>query len=483
MSTDYSRGLRLAANSSGTDADDLRTQVEATTVVVTVDATAPQARTTAEVLLANLRRLPVSLHLVAVSGLPPLASDDVERIDQRLDEIDPDRRLHHGMPPGDALHLHIGTDSSIGDIAAVADGHGVRLRRRGHPFPPHAGLATGLGAVITAATLTGEAFKTIVPVAPTRHRIVNSLDFCPVSLDAPCTPAPVPHLDRVALIGGGAIGTAITLILRTLEVHGDLVAVDPETFDEPNVTTYSLGSRADAARALAKVDLLARELPGVDVRRLQGTARDLIVAIDKKTVPMPRVVFGGVDSAEARHEIAALHADLTLDGSTGGDTGTRLSLAEAIATGPCLRCYYPNAPVAASVEQQLAELTGLPLGRVATGDALSADDMDGLDPEQRALLADHVGKPICGLGRALGLTGTASGYAPSAAFVAQQAAALVVGAWLRRRAEPALAVRDIEYDALYGPVSGMLQPRFARSCCRCQTDGDLVARIRQERRP
>jgi hypothetical protein len=482
VTTDYSRGLRLAANSSDTTADALRGQVEARTAVVTVDADAPQASTTAEVLLSNLRRLPVQLYLATVPGLSPLARGDLERINQRIDDIDPDRQLRHGMPQGEALHLHIGADSSLGDIAAVADGHGVRLRRRGHPFPRPADVATGLGAVVTAAMLTGEAFKAIVPVAPRRHRIVHSLDFCPVSLDAPGLPAPVPQLDRVALIGGGAIGTAIVLILRALAAQGQITVADPETFDEPNVTTYSIGGRADAAVALAKVDLIGRELEGVEVRRLQGAAHDLILAVDDNVVPAPRLVFGGVDSVDARHEIARLHADLTLDGSTGGDTGTRVGLAEATAAGPCLRCYFPTQPVGGDTfEQQLAARTGLPLARIAAGDTLTSNDLADLDPQRRALLAGHVGKAICGLGRALGLTGTESEFAPSAAFVSQQAAALVVGAWIRRDHAPSLALRDVEYDAMFGPRPGMVQLRGASPSCRCQIDADLIGRIRHRR--
>jgi molybdopterin/thiamine biosynthesis adenylyltransferase len=484
MTTDYSRSLRLASTSSTTTTDAVRTQVEATIVVVTVDATAPQASLTAAILLENLRRLPVQLHLAAAAGITPLPTETVDRITHRLAEIDPGRPLHHGMPAKKTIHLHLGNDPGVADITATADGHGVRLRRRGRAFASLAGIATGLGAVVTAATLTGEAFKTIVPVASNRHRIVDALDFCPVTLATPGLPAPVPWLDQASLIGCGAIGTAIALILRALGVSGSLVVIDPEIFDEPNVTTYSLGGRADAARKLAKVDLLVRALPGIAVRPLRGTARDLITAIDDKTVPMPRVVFGGVDSVDARHEIAGLHADLTLDGSTGGQTGTRVALAEATATGPCLRCYYPVAPVTTvTVEQRLAELTGLPLARIAAGDALTQADLAEIEPQQRALLAGHVGKPICGLGRTLGLTGVTSEYAPSAAFVAQQAAALVVGAWIRRATESELAVRDVEYDALYGPDAGAVQPRRARPGCRCQTDAALIARVRQGRWP
>jgi glycerol-3-phosphate dehydrogenase len=145
-------------------------------------------------------------------------------------------------------------------------------------------------------------------------------------------------LRDVALVGGGAIGTAVALILRELGAEGSLAVVDPQLFEDPNVTTYSLGTREDARTQIRKVDLIQRELPGVEVVTFEGTAQDLVSAIDDGRMGMPAVVLGAVDSVEARHEIAAIHAQRTLDGSTGGDTGTMLSLAEATWAGPCLRC-------------------------------------------------------------------------------------------------------------------------------------------------
>jgi len=67
---------------------------------------------------------------------------------------------------------------------------------------------------------------------------------------------PLKPLERTVLAGCGAIGTAITAILRELSATGSLFAVDPEVFDEPNLTTYSLGTVLDAARRSIKVDLV-----------------------------------------------------------------------------------------------------------------------------------------------------------------------------------------------------------------------------------
>lgn len=482
MTTDYSRSMRLAASTATSEPGALRRVIESTVVVVTVDPAAPQAHLTAEVLLSNLRRLPIQLHLAAADGAASLPRDAIERITRRLAEIDPDRPLLTTTPGAGTLHIAIGTTHLTADISAIADGHGVRLRRRGHAFPQMMNPASGLGAVVTAAVLTAEAFKTIVPVAPNRHRLLDRVDFCPVTLGEPETAVSVPALDGAALIGGGAIGTAIALILRALYVRGSLLVVDPETYDEPNVSTYSLGSRDDATAEIDKVELIKRELPQIAVRPLKGTADDLIRVIDNGDEQLPDIVFGAVDSVDARHEIARLHADLALDGSTGGATGTRVGLAEAAAAGPCLRCYYPNTVTGISAEKRLADLTGLPIERVAAGDLLTDQDLVPLSAKQRDLLAPYVKTPICGLARSLGLTGSASDYDPSAAFVAQQAAALVIGAWLRRATAVVPDLRDAEYDALFGPVDGMVQTRRPQAKCGCQRDADLIAQVREARR-
>src|SRR5437868_6610060 len=81
--------------------------------------------------------------------------------------------------PPDALHARIGLDHAAAHITGAPDGHGARLRRPGHPFPPLRHAGSGLGAVLTAALLTGEIFKTITALGPTAYRHIDALDCCP----------------------------------------------------------------------------------------------------------------------------------------------------------------------------------------------------------------------------------------------------------------------------------------------------------------
>ncbi|MEW2386082.1 hypothetical protein AB0873_28880, partial [Micromonospora sp. NPDC047707] len=74
-------------------------------------------------------------------------------------------------------------------------------------------------------------------------------------------------------------------------------------------------------------------------------------------------------------------------------------------------------------------------------------------------------------------------YQPSAAFVAQQAASLMVGA-LIARTHPGgnrVPIRQIEYDTLYGPRPDMVDDRRPRSDCYCQTNPDVIRLVRAQR--
>ena len=104
-----------------------------------------------------------------------------------------------------------------------------------------------------------------------------------------------------------------------------------------------------------------------------------------------------------------------------------------------------------------------------------------LAPEQRERLRPHVGKPVCGLARALGLTALEAGdYRPSVPFISLQAACLAVGRLLARdRVEqPNL----VQYDGLFGPQAATLERMAPTPRCYCQSYAATIARVRAHRR-
>jgi molybdopterin/thiamine biosynthesis adenylyltransferase len=482
MSTNYSRPLKLAHSSAAAVAG-LEERLHQTTVVVGCDDRSYLSALS--VLLCNLRRLPIDL-IIGSGARAELTDADLEFLTGLAGDIDPGRPIRVGESPASStLRLYLGPESRRADISAVPDGHGVRLRRPGRAYPSHFNAGTGLGSVLTAAVLTAEAFKEIVGVHALRQRRLDSFDFNPVTLRADGPALPLTVVDHATLIGAGAIGTAIGLIFREAGIEGSLTVVDDQVFEDPNVATCSLGRWQDAAERLHKTRLLKRELPKMDIQRAEGTAQDYINMLDRGEFVMPQTVFGAVDSIDARHQISKIYAPLTLDGSTGGITGTTIGLAEATPSGPCLRCYFARLPsdTTPSAEQRLADETGLNIRLLADGDhILSADDLNHLPAEGARLLAPHVGKPICGLARTLGLTGTEDSYRPSASFVSQQAAALVVGALIARSNGIAGRLRDLEYDALFGPDNSMVDYRRPDANCSCQTDSAIIGRVMDHRR-
>lgn len=487
MPTDYSRSLLLAGTVAGGEPDRLLAQIEASQVHISVDTTVPGSSTCLRVLVSDLRRLPIQLSLDPGHGTRRLSDDLVGQIAHIAASIDPTRPITVGAAPPDALHVQIGIDHAAAHLNGAPDGHGTHIRRPGHPFPKLRYAGSGLGAVLTAAKLTGEIFKMVTALRPGSHRYIDALDFCPVTLFSPHEQAPQHlHVERVALIGAGAIGTAVALILDALEATGELTVVDRQIFEPPNVITYSLGTDQDAAARRPKVDIVEAALQRMNIRRVHGTVDDFIAQIDAGTKPMPQTVLGAVDNIGARYDLQRVYADLVLDGGTGGRAGTTVSLHEALPGGPCMRCYFPIGTTTLTAEQRLHQATGLPLARIARGDqALTEDDLRGLPDQGRRLLEQHLGKPVCGLGRVMDLTtiNGDNGYQPSAAFVAQQAASLMVGALIARTLPEGsgISIRQVEYDTLYGPRSDMVDDRRPRPDCYCQTHADVIRVVRDQR--
>jgi molybdopterin/thiamine biosynthesis adenylyltransferase len=475
---------------AGVEEATLRERMEATSIHLTGDGHLPAAHETLQVLVADLRRWPVRLSLDPGHGLGRLDDELIRKLVDTATEIDPDRPLHIGEAQGKAsLHLHVGSAPPLGTAVAGAPGRPRgRLRHTGHAFPRLNAPGTGLGAVLTAAMLAGEAFKVVAGLPEGKFQVTPVVDFCPVlpGEQPGIVIPPLPALEQVLLGGGGAIGTGIALVLDLLQVSGELTVVDKEVFEEPNVTSYSIGTLADAVAGLPKVRLINARLRRIEVTPFHGTIQASIEAVDAGTQPWPRIVLGGLDSVEARHDLQRFHADLTLDGSTGGPVGTTVALHEALPNGPCLRCYFKVDHTGKSAEQRLHELTGLPLSRIARGqEPLTERDLERLDNQQRELVRQFLGRPVCGLINSAELTGrTDDGFRPSAAFVAQQAACLVVGAWIARSTGLVSGPpRRIEYDTRFGPrPDQMIDHRLPTPGCVCQKDAGLISRIRGARR-
>jgi hypothetical protein len=479
MNVDYSRPLRLGEGAANEPAGDLERRLAGTSVAVSVDSELEAAALTARVLLSTLRRLPGALILQTTS----LGESVIAEIGSAVAAVDPSQPLELVDAGGHAdIRIHVGSKPHRDAIRIVPDGHGAHLAD-----DPTVGIeptrpASALGSIFAAALAAGEVFKHAASVTHSRRRLQHYLRFCPVSLSDDLSRAvdlpPGTEL-HLALLGLGAIGTATTLILSELDATGELTLVDRERFAPENVGTYSLGGATAARDQPWKVDVAAAALSRYTIHKFIGSVEDLPAAIDKGELPWPRTVLTGLDSIAARHAAQRIWPNRLIDAGTGD---TMIGIHEVAISAPCLMCFFPTRFGGPGAAQQLANITGLPVERAARGDdPLTEADLVGLGEENSERLRPHIGKPVCGLVDALGLTTVGSdGYRAAIPFAAQQAACLAVGAVIGDLADvrrPNFA----QFDALIGPQTATIEQRSPLPSCYCQERPEAIRRTRAAR--
>jgi len=482
MSIEHSRALLLGSQASSYDQLKLKDRQENALTSLRLDPSIAGATLTARVVLTTLRRLPGKLALDRTG----LDGDLVAELTAAASAIDSTRPVTviDGPSLDATVQLDIGLAGEHGFIRAVPDGFGAQLAND-HEVELFIGQpANALGSVLAAALAAAEAFKHIVVDKEARRSIHGHIAFCPVSLtvDASTTAAGQLSPLDIAVVGNGAIGTALGLILSELRLGGRVVLCDPEPYGPENRGTYSLGGEREGREQPAKVDVVgdALEAAGYEVVRVRGKSTDLIELIDCGECAPPRILLNGLDTAAARRETQLLWPDHILDGATGD---TSVGFTHAAPAGPCLRCFFPEPAGGPDPVQQLATETGLPASLLKRGDeALTENDLARLTPDQRERLKPYVGRPVCGLADALGLTDAdVDGYLPSVPFVSQMAACLVVGRLVALLSASDMEANFFQFDAFHGPLFAEGETRNPDARCYCQTRASVVERVRGKR--
>jgi hypothetical protein len=465
---------------TGRDASELERALSVSKVTVSIDPEMPAALLTARVLLTTLRRGPGQLVLARESVPSPW----VEQLATAVAAVDPEQPLAVSASPLDAgVRLHIGAGYSRA-IRVVPDGHGAHIAGDPAAVIAPARPASPLGAIYAAALGAAEAFKWTTQVLAARCVLHRHLRFCPVTVSGDLTAAPdlPPGLVfDLAQIGIGAIGTGAVLLLQALEAEGRLLAVDCQRFGPENRGTYSLGGAAEVAAKPWKADMARLALPRFDVIPFRQPVAELPAAIDSGDVPWFGAALTALDTAAARRDAQRLWPDRLIDAGTGD---TMLGIHDhRYGRGPCLICFFPTDRSGPSAAERLADVTGLPLERTQRGDdPLTAEDLARLTADQQQTLAPHLGKPVCGLTQAVGLTGLdADGYRPSIPFVSLQAACMAVGRLIASRLDLRPAGNLVQYDGLVGPQAVTIEEMRQRPDCLCVTRAPAIEQVRRQR--
>lgn len=484
VSVNRSRSIKLTAGVSESQASDLEAHLDAATVVVTLDPTVPFATLTTEVLLTTLRRGLGQLILIRDGEL---LGATAEAIAAAVRAIDPERPLRIVGPrdyvPESAVRLHIGPSSPTPSIRIVPEGYGAHIASFSDAVIRTNRPANPIGAIYTAALGAAEVFKFTARVLPSRHVVHDHLRFCPLSLSDDLQAAPdLPDqlVFDLMLVGIGAIGTGIVLLLKSLPAEGHLIAVDPQQFCPENVATYSIGHLGDAG--LWKVDMAREALARFDVAPIREPVGGVIAAVDQGDVRWAETVLTGLDSSEARRDAQRLWPDRLIDSQTGD---TMLGFCDhRHGLDPCLICIYPVDRTHPSGADAVAEILGLPAALLADPNAtLAPEHLEDLTAEQQNRLRPHVGKPVCGLARATGLTELDAGsFMPSIPFVSLQAACLSVSRLVAIKLGLETAVNFVQYDGLFGPQAVTLEQMKRRPGCICDARSASIEAARERRR-
>lgn len=481
MSLEHSRALKFGAGVAAQSEETLLERLERSRVLITFEPGAADLAAAAGLITETSRRLPVE---VAVHSADTAAA---ESIAVAASAIDATRGVVVERSRDADFHVHVGSGGAGADLVARPERHGARLSRSSVAVRTTE-RASGLGVMTCAALASAEAFKHLAAVLPERGRMHDNLAWCPVTLGAePLSAPPLEHrLDLdFALVGLGAIGTAIVRILAGLPVTGRVLLVDPERFAPENVGTYSIGTAADAALDPTpwKVDLAAQVLPALDCIPIHRPVEELIEDVDAGRARWPELVLAGLDTPQARREMQRLWPDRLIDGATG-DTMCGLHDVRSGDDTACLMCLFPSRTEGPSATERLAAATGLPTELLRYGDQpLREEHLRELPPQRRALLQAHVGKPVCGLAQAIGMTSLASdGFMPSVPFVSQQAACLVVGRLLATELRVPCESNFVQHDALVGPNAATCLWRGPTEGCYCGERATLIAKVRETRR-
>ncbi len=478
---EHSRALRLAANASGGQESALEQALEATQIAVSIQAAMPRSLLSARALLCTLRRMPGRLVLEPEG----LAAAEIDELAAAVAAIDPERPLMIGHAADPTVRLHLGTERGDHAIRIVPEAHGAHVASQRSAAIRPARPASALGAIYTAALGAAEAFKYAARVQPHRRVLHRHLRFCPVSLSSDLSQAAMscaPLELELTLVGIGAIGTGVVLILSELDACGFMLAVDDQWFGPENRGTYSIGGEQEARTKPQKVALAEAALADFDVASFPHPVEDLPAAIDAREMPWTALALSALDSPEARRATQRLWPLRLIDAATGD---TMLGLHEHVAdAGPCMMCFFPSQRSGPSAAARMSEITGLPAALLARGEEiLSEEHIAAVSPEQRLLLRGQLGKPVCGLARAIDLSALDSdGFRPSVPFISLQAAALAVGRIFARERESQSLANFVQYDGLFGPQTATLETRAATRGCYCQSNAPTIRRVRALRR-
>jgi molybdopterin/thiamine biosynthesis adenylyltransferase len=383
-------------------------------------------------------------------------------------------------------HLPWTAVNSNGWIARVSSGP--------DPLPTDMGQPNPIAALMAASLGISEVFKRVYELpavtAPLLNRVEFSLfDFSQTPMGAGPNLPDSPSLPDTVLVGAGAIGNGLVLLLSQMNCRGRLHVVDLDKFADGNLGTCVL---LDDVSWLgeAKAELLSQWLSRNSKLHVTHDHTGVAIARSSNAVTAMRVdlVLNGLDDVEARHDAQMMWPRVLVDGGINAIGAAAVTYRLDRQGAACLRCMFELPSLDATRTQM--ETSGLSQRALADlSQPLSEEDIAEADEARRPWLCEMraKGKNRCAVvseavSKRLGL-GLADRFEPSAPFVATAAASLVLAQAVKSLFVPESAyVHRFQIESLFmGPDSSTSTLRPANESCVCVVNRKTIDGIAAKR--
>jgi molybdopterin/thiamine biosynthesis adenylyltransferase len=376
-----------------------------------------------------------------------------------------------------------------------ANGWVARVSSGPTPLPSDGDQCNPLAALMAASLGVTEVFKRVYGIPVETAPLLDATQFSLFELSTSPTGLGPPLPDSISLpdavmVGAGAIGNGIALVLSQLAVCGRLHIIDKQTYGRENLGTCVVLDDVSWLDT-SKAKCLAAWLNRPDGLRCTGEQAFVADARSGEAVRAMAVdlVLNGLDDISARHDAQLLWPSVLIDGGIN-------AVGAAVRThrldqphGACMRCSF-QLPVTNERELQ-ARATGLSISSLSSdlSRQLTEQDVVHADESRRAWLSQQVaeGKTVCATiseaqSRALGLA-IEDGFNPSVPFVATASAALVVAQALKALLYPdAEFTQRFQMESLFiGPDASLGVLTRADPTCECVVHRPLIDKIASAR--
>ncbi|HOX68982.1 MAG TPA: hypothetical protein PKV56_14045 [Burkholderiaceae bacterium] len=394
--------------------------------------------------------------------------------------------------------LNVGAriDASLPWSSINSNGWVARVSSGPTSLPMDSEQSNPLAALMAASLGATEVFKRVYGIPRDTAPLLDATQFSLFELSAapttlgPSLPPSLTLPDTV-MVGGGAIGNGIALLLSQLALRGRLHIIDKQTFQRENLGTCVVLDDISWI-GFSKATQLAGWLDRPDGLRCTGEEAFVEDARSGTTVRSMAVdlVLNGLDDIGARHDAQRLWPSVLVDGGINAVgaavTTQRLDHPE----GACMICSFRAPKVDERTLQSRA--TGLSVESLSIGLNRQLTEQDVLQAHetQRDWLRSQMaqGKTICAAiteaqTRALGMN-TVVGFSPSVPFVATASAALVVAQALKALFFPSSEfAQRFQMESLFiGPEASVGVLTHADLSCECVVHRRLIEKVAADRR-